>query len=265
MRTALVLLLAASAGAAAETPEQRGRRVVDEALATLGGARFLAMRDRVESGRAYSFYRESMTGLAIAHIYTHYLDVPETPQPDFIGQEERQAFGKKQEDVFVFARGMGYELTFRGARPLPDTRIEQYRLSVLHNIFYILHQRLKEPGMFFQSRGADFYNNRPVEIVDISDPENQTVTVYFDQLTKLPTRQSYFRRDPIDKSKLEEVSIFANYRDVGGGVMWPFNVHRERNGDKVFEIFADEVTINQNLNNNLFVLPPNMKILKKQQ
>jgi hypothetical protein len=265
MRILLAALLVAgmtSLAARAETSEQRGKRVVDEALAALGGPSFLAMRDRVESGRAYSFYHEKLTGLAVAKIYTRYLAQPES-HPESLRVREREAFGKKQEDVILFTGGTGYELTFRGARPLPDVRVAQYKDSTLRNIFYILRERLGEPGMVFESRGMDFWENRPVEMVDISDADNNTVTVYFDQLTKLPTRQSFFRRDPLTNDRIEEVTVFAKYRDVGGGVMWPFDIHRERNGEKIFEIFSSQVEINQDLKDDLFTLPPDMKILKK--
>jgi len=99
--------------------------------------------------------------------------------------------------------------------------------------------------------------------VDIVDANNDTVTVYFDRMTKLPTRQRFFRRDPIDNTRFEEVSIFAKYRDVGGGVMWPFSIRRERNGDKVYEMFSDGVQINQDLKDNLFALPSDLKMIKK--
>jgi hypothetical protein len=248
----------------AETNEQRGKRVVDEALAAVGGARFQAMQDRVESGRAYSFYHENLTGLSQAKIYTRYLVRPEPPVVGFLGVRVREAFGKKQDDVILFTQDSGYELTFRGARPLPDTRVAQFKDSTLRNIFYILRQRMGEPGLVFDSRGRDFYNNRPIEIVDITDDNNQTVTVYFDQLNKLPIRQSFIRRDPLNNDRIEEVTVYAKYRDLGDGVMWPFDVRRERNGEKIFEMFSDRVTINQNLKDDLFTLPANMKILKKQ-
>lgn len=265
IRAALLLAGITGLCAYAETNEQRGKRVIDEALAALGGRNYLAIQDRVESGRAYSFYHENLTGLALAKIYTRYLTRPEPPETGFLGVRERQAFGKKQEDVILFTQDGGYELTFRGARPLPDTRVTQYRDSTRRNIFYILRQRLGEPGMVFESRGTDFYENRPVEIVDVSDADNETVTVYFDQLSKLPTRQSFFRRDPITKDKIEEVTIFSKYRDVGGGVKWPFSIRRERNGEKIFEIFSEHVEINQGLKDNLFTLPADMKILKKEK
>ncbi len=37
--------------------------------------------------------------------------------------------------------------------------------------------------------------NAPVEIVDITDGENRTTTVYFHQTTKLPVREVFYRRN----------------------------------------------------------------------
>jgi hypothetical protein len=260
-----VLLAAVSMlGARAETNEQKGKRIAEEAIAALGGPAFLAMRDRVESGRAYSFYHDKLSGLAVAHIYTQYVTPAQTAEPGSLGVREREALGKKQDDVILFAQDTGYEITFRGARPLPDIRIQQYKISTLRNIFYILRERMSEPGMIFESRGKDFYENRPVEIVDISDADNNLVTVYFDQLDKLPVRQSFVRRDPINNDRLEEVSTFAKYRDVGGGVMWPFSIRRERQGEKIFEMYSETVEINKGLNDDLFILPAGLKMLKKQ-
>ena len=50
----------------AESNLERGKRLVDECVTALGGDRFLSMQDRVEAGRAYSFYREQLNGLTVA-------------------------------------------------------------------------------------------------------------------------------------------------------------------------------------------------------
>ncbi|HTQ53452.1 MAG TPA: hypothetical protein VMI94_03265 [Bryobacteraceae bacterium] len=266
MRVICVALLAAAAGwsAQAETSQQKGKRIVDDALAALGGPAFLAMQTRVESGRIYGFYREAITGLGVTTLYTKYLPHPDKPDPDFLGVRVRDARGKKQDDVLLYGAGDCYEVTFRGARPLPDNTVKQFRLATRHNIFYILRERLAEPGLIFEWRESDFFDNRPVEIVDITDATNHTESVYFDQLTKLPVRQVYSRRDPIDNARQEEVSIFDKFRDVGGGVMWPFSIRRERNGEKVFEMYSESVEINKDLPDSMFVLPPHLKMLKKQ-
>src|SRR5262249_53268835 len=69
------IALAQPAGRPVPNADKRGKQVIDDAVAALGGAKFLAMEDRVEAGRAYSFYREQLSGLSIAKIYTRYLGV----------------------------------------------------------------------------------------------------------------------------------------------------------------------------------------------
>jgi hypothetical protein len=254
--------VAANAGAA-ETAQERGKRVVDEALKALGGDAFLHMQDRIESGRAYSFYRGQLSGLSIAKIYTQYQKRPEPPVPGKLWVREREAFGKQEEDNYIFREDAAWEITFRGAEPLPDLRVANFKDSMLRNVLYILRQRLGEPGLTYYSLGTDFWENRPVEIVEITDNDNQTVTVYFDRLNKLPVRQLFKRKNPEYKDFDTEVTLFAKYRDVGGGVQWPFDIRRDRNGEKIFEMYSETVEINKDLKDSLFVLPPNVKMLPK--
>ncbi len=263
MRWCILILLAGYApalAAQAETRQERGKRAVNEALQALGGDAYLRMQDRVENGRAYSFYRQELTGLSVARIYTRYL----APVPGQIAVRERESFGREEASgAVLFTENGAWEITFRGARPLDDQRYANYKDSVLRNILYILRQRLKEPGMDYYAQDTDFWENRPVQIVDITDAANLTVTVYFDQMSKLPVRQVFRRRNPVYKDFDTEETVFANYRDVGGGVKWPCSLVRKRNGDKTFEMYSDTVAINQDLQDSLFTLPANLKVLPK--
>jgi hypothetical protein len=220
------------------------------------------MQDRVETGRAYSFYREELRGLSIATIYTRYL-TSQAPAPGEILQEERQSFGKEERDgAVLFAGGKGFELTFRGARPVPQERLDRWNIGVLHNIFYILRQRLREPGLIAEFRDTDIWMNQPIEIIDITDSENRVVTLSVHRSTRLPVRQSYVWRDPKTRERNEEVAIYSKYRDVGGGVQWPLDIERLRNGDRIFQIYSDAVEINQQLEDELFTLKPGVRVLK---
>jgi len=258
MRTAIVLFLAASSAVhSAEDARARGKRVVNEAVAALGGKAFLAMEDRVEAGRAYSFFRQELQGLDRATIYTRYV----TPQAGKPGVRERQNFSKDQSFGYLFNEDGGWELTYRGAQMVEPKRLENWKDSTLRNVFYILRQRLNEPGMEFYSQGTDRYENLPAEIVDITDATGTTVTVTFSASTKLPVRQVFKRRNPEYKDFDTEETVFAKYRDVGGGAMWPYSIRRFRNGEKIFEMYSDNVQINKNLTDDLFTIPAKLKIL----
>jgi hypothetical protein len=255
------LVAACALVARAETPEQHGKRVVDEAVQALGGDRYLNMQNRVESGRAYSFYREKLSGLSIARIYTRY-DSGVADTAHQLAQHERDNYGKKEDYGTLFTGKEAWDITFRGARPLPDERVTRYLETTLHDIFYILRVRLNERGWIFESKGADVIENAAVEIVDLTDSDNRTTTAYFDHITKLPVRQAFYRRDPVTKERNEEVTHFTKYRETGG-IQWPFAIERDRNGEKIYEIFSASVEVNEpKATNDLFVLPSTIKLLK---
>ena len=264
-----ILLLAFEVRAQAPPANQvRGKQVIDAALEALGGPRFLAMQDRTEEGRLYSYYRERLSGASRARIYMRYLTRPEPPLPGFFGQREHQSYGKdkskdknnKEDRAILFNEEGGYELTFKGASPLEGEIYARYKDSMQRNIFYILRQRLGEKGLIFEFLETGTFENLPVEVVTITDDDNRVVKVYFHRSTHFPLRQVFSRRNPLTRELNEEVTIYNKYRDVGNGVMWPYSLTRYRNGEKIFEMFSESVTINQGLLDNMFLIPSGMKV-----
>jgi len=180
-----------------------------------------------------------------------------------LAQHERDNYGKKEDYGVLWTDKEAWDITYRGARPLPEERFKRYKDTTLRDIFYILRVRMHEPGWIFEAKGADVIENSAVEIVDLTDADNLTTTVYFDHITKLPVRQVFFRRDPVTKDKNEEVTHFTKYRDSGDGVQWPFAIERDRNGEKVYEIFSTSVEVNDpKASSDLFLLPSTIKLLK---
>src|SRR3954452_543346 len=98
------LVLAASfAAGAAETAQERGKRVVMEALQALGGDAYRKMEDRVESGRAYSFDDNRLSGLSVVKTYPGYRAQPAIPEAGKIYVRERQGFGKDEFQTYLFS------------------------------------------------------------------------------------------------------------------------------------------------------------------
>ena len=233
-----------------------------ESVASLGGDAYLHMSDRIEEGRAYSFFNEQLSGLSKARIYVRYLVAPAPPVVAFQGQRERQVFGKDESAYVLFDEKQGYNVSYRGAKPYTPADYEKYRESLLHNVLYIFRMRLNEPGMTFESRGTELYNNVPVDSVDIIDSDNRVVTVYFEQSTHYPVRQKWFRRNAISKEKDEEVTVFSKYRETNG-VFWPWVIQRERNGERIYEMFSESVSFNNGVTDEKFMLPASTKIIDR--
>jgi hypothetical protein len=263
--TRLLLLLLCGMSAWAQTSAVKGKAVIDEALAALGGERFLSVQNRIETGRVYSFFHEELSGLASAMIYTKYVPVADTSSMTPLAIRERQSYLrlKKEQSAVLFTDADAYQITFRGARPLSSDSLERYRIVTLSNVFYILRVRLHEPGMVFEYKGQEVWSNQPVNVVDITDSENRVVTVYFNQSTKFPVHQVFYHRDPKTKRRIEEVADYGKYREVGQGVWWPLTTQRTRDGEKIYEIYSDSVSINQTMSESLFLLPTDIKMQKK--
>ncbi len=243
-----------------DSAASKGKQVVDSALAGLGGDHFLQMRNRLASGRVYAFFHDQMSGLDLARIYTEYTDkAPENG----VAVWERELLGKKGDYSFLFLPDQAWDITFRGARPIPDENWQKYLRSTETNILYLLRSRHGEAGMDFDYVSSEVYLSRHVEIVDITDAQSQTIRVYFDHNSRLPVRQIYKWLDEETRERNEEITVFDKYRDVGGGIMWPYSIERERNGYKAYQFFADKVEANVTIPPKTFDLPPGAKMLKK--
>lgn len=254
------LAAVASAGVVrAQNAQQRGKEIAIKAIQALGGDAFRNMQTRTETGRAYSFYREQLSGLSVARIHTKYLTDGNLP----VRQVQRQVFGKKEDDAVIFTTKDVWEITYRGAKPLPEERFKQYQDSTLRDTFYILRMRIDEPNLVFEARGRDVVENQPVEVIEIFDSENRNVTLWLHSSTLLPVKQRFLRWEPTINDRREEVTRWAKYRDIGDGVMWPFQIQRERDTEKIFELFSEEVKAGGDMPQAMFELPPGITILKK--
>jgi hypothetical protein len=255
----LFLFLGLSTVLSAQTPD-KAKDLIQKSIAALGGDRFLHMQNRISSGRIYAFFHDQVSGLDIATIYTEYL--PQRPAKG-LAIREREMLGKKQDYSYLFLENQGWDITFHGARPIPDEDWQRYVRTTENDILYMLRYRMNEPGMLFDFVGREVYLTTPVNIVDITDAQNQTVRVYFDQNTHLPVHESFTWLDPDTRQRNEQVTEFDKYRDIGDGIMWPYSVERQRNGYKVSQIFAKQVQANQSLPPKIFELPPGAKLLRK--
>ena len=244
--------------------QKKGRELLDKCLQALGGEAFLKMRDRVQTGRAYQFYQEQLRGLTVVAYSIRYDFAPSSPEPGWIGVRERRDFGKNKDWSSLFLDGKGYEITYRGAQPYPQSYMHQYRERLLRDIFYVLKYRRNEPGMIFESLGSEIVDLQPTDAIRITDPDNQTVTVYLLKSTHLPMRQEYLRRDPKTREVFRERGHYSKYRATDG-VTLPWNVLLERDGEKIFEMFVETMEIDKGLEDTLFEIKKGMKVFKEEK
>ena len=254
-RTFLVLAVSLTA----QTPD-KGRQVIDQTVQALGGDAFLQMKTRTASGRIYSFFHDRTSGADVARIYIAY--DPIAPAKG-LALREREVLGKKQDYSYLFLSDQAFDITFRGARPIPDEDWDRYARTTSNDILYLLRFHRNDPGRQYDYIGSEVYLSMHVEVVDIVDQTGQVVRVYIDHNTMLPVRVTFNWLDPTTKEHFDEETNLSKWRNAGNGVMWPFTIERQRNGYKVFQMFADKVEIDPELPATIFDLPAGAKVLKK--
>jgi hypothetical protein len=83
------------------------------------------------------------------------------------------------------------------------------------------------------------------------DSDNRTIRIAFADNTRLPIRKSVETRDPRMQRKIEEIEYYSNYHPIDG-VETPFQITRERNQIKIFQVFFDKCEYNTSLSDALF-------------
>ena len=121
--------------------------------------------------------------------------------------------------------------------------------------FHILRYRLGEESSVVESGGRDLWDNREVDLVRFIDGQNRTATFSLDRSTHLPVRMVWMRRDPKTRERVEEMEIFSNYSTVSG-ISTPRHILRQRNGERVYEAFLQDIRFNLDLPDSLFAPPP---------
>ena len=251
---------ASAATLGAETRQEQGERLVREAFDAVGGQNFLEIQTQVRAGRAYSFYNRQVRGQARITIYDRFDRMDPEAGDDWLPLRRREVYTDKGDYYALFLNGSGYEVTYRGAVPQPDDYMERYRLASRRDIFFFMRYRRDEPGLYYYYNGSEIVDNVPSHSVDIVDAEGEAITLYVRQSDGLPLQQRDLRRDPQPRVPFEEQSVFGRYRPVGEALM-PWIIRRERDEERVFELYAQSYEINRPLGEDVFALPKDLPLL----
>jgi hypothetical protein len=219
---------------------RKAKTLVEQAIQALGGDTYLTIRDRDQQGRGYGFHhgRPSGTG-AIFWSFTQFPD------------KERVELTKQRDIAELYVGNKGYELTYKGARPIEQKDLDDYLRRRQFSLDAILRTWVNDPGVVFLYVGNAIAAQHAALEVTLINTKNEAVNLFFDVDTHLPVKKSFEWRDPVDRQKNLEEEIYENYRAVQG-IMAPYNVTRYFNGDMAGERFFNSVKINQGLDQTMF-------------
>ena len=227
------------------TPEQQGKKLLDEMIEALGGEAWFSRKNMQIEARTAAFFRGQPNGIVVQYI--GYRRFPAAGQTE----AERLVFGKKHDVVQVWTGGNGYEVTYKGRNALPRDQVEDYYRRQNHSIESVVRDWIKAPGVMILSEGSTMVERRVADKVTVLSANNDAVTLELDATSHLPLKRTFKWRNNTFKDFDEEAETYDDYHTVQG-LPTPYNITRYRNGDMVNQRFITKVAYDQALSPDLF-------------
>jgi len=238
MRTARILLtlalgVASCAGLRAQTPidptvaaqEQKARTLLQQMVQSLGGDAWLHAPGYELVGRAAGFYHGQPTG-AIANYWDYVQPL----------DKERIELGKKRQVLEMYIGDHGWEVTYKGAAPIPPKDLDDYLRRRGHSIDAVARVWMKDPGALYMYGGQEQVERHLADKVTILSSANDNVTLDLDATTHRPLRRSFEWRDPVYQDKNVEAEEYDDYHTFNG-ISTAFSIVRYHNGDMTNQKF----------------------------
>ncbi len=224
-------------------PEQsaaKAKGIIQQAVDALGGEAYLNVHDITCTGQLSQFgHSGDLNGFA------KFIDYEQPPLKD------RQENMPKRNLINVFNGDKGWVLDRGGVSEAATSDVARFQEDIKIDIDNILRHRVHEPNMIFRYAGPDVVDLKEADWIEIIDNENRTIRIAFARSTHLPIRKTVDIRDPSTQLKSQEVEYYSLYHSIDG-VQTAFQITRERNGFKVYQVFFDKCQYNTNVPDSLF-------------
>jgi outer membrane lipoprotein-sorting protein len=225
------------------SPDQssaKAKQILQQAIAGLGGPAYLNVKDITCEARLGQFgHSGEMNG------YAKIIDIAKPPSKD------RTENLPKRNIITVSNGDKGWNLDRGGVSEATITDIATFQEDVKKDIDNLLRNRIHEPGMIFRYGGLDVVDYEEADWVELVDSENRTFRLAIARGTHLPIRKVVDTRDANTRMRSEEIEYYSNYHPING-VQTPFQITRERNGIKIYQVFFDKFEINTGVADSLF-------------
>ena len=247
-------LPSAAPTAANQSDTERGRQLIDQMVAALGGEAWLNRATIQIDGRTSSFFHGQPNPYITEYHELRRLAVNGQPEADRVGFLTERGMilpGKKIDVVQIWTAGNGYEITYKGQTPLPKEQVEDYYRRRAHSIEEVVHNWLKAPGVMVVAEGTVMVERRLADRVTVLAATNDAVTLDLDATTHLPLRRSFRWRNPQFNDYDEEAETYDDYHTIQG-LPTPLTITRYHNGEMSNQRFLTKVVYNLPLDPSLF-------------
>ncbi len=204
---------------AQKASDAKMRALLASMVKAYGGDKWLNLPGFMVTGRTAGFYKGKPTGGTSDFANYHAF-------PD----KDRTEFGKKHDVVDILVGNEGWEVTYKGKKPIPEKEVEDAIRRRNHSVEIAIRQWLKEPDILLIDGGQATVERHLVDRVTLLTANNDNITLELDAQTHLPVRRTYEWRDPLYKDKNVDADEYDNYHLVDG-IQTAFTVTRFHNDD----------------------------------
>ena len=227
------------------TPDQssaKAKQIVQQAIAGLGGPAYLNVKDITVEAKLGQFdHSGQLRG------YAKIIDIAIPPDKD------RTENLPKRNIIEVRNGDKGWDLDRGGVSEATITDMATSQEDTKKDIDNILRHRIHEPGMIFRYGGLDVVDYEECDWVELVDSDNRTFRIAISRSSHLPIRKVVDTRDANTRMRTEEIEYYSNYHPISG-IQSPFQITRERNGIKIYQVFFDKFEYNTGVSPQLFTM-----------
>jgi hypothetical protein len=229
----------------------KARVALDAMVKALGGDAWMNMKNMEREGHIAAFHRgDPDPGTTLFYEFHQWPD------------HDRVEYTKHRDVVQFYIARQGTEVTYRGAKPLPQEQVDDFMRRRDHSIELAVKVWLKDPNTILVYEGQRMAERHMAEQVTMISPENEAITIQMDVQTHLPLSRSFKWRDPIYKDLNTDVEEYADYHDMDGFPS-PLSVTRVHNGEMARQLYIDKVHYNQDLPADFWDINAVAKKIKK--
>jgi hypothetical protein len=229
----------------------QARATIDAMVKALGGQAWLDMKNQMRHGHLAAFYQGKPDPGT-----TEYWDFHQWPGHD------RIEVTKHRDVLQIYLDRIGWEVTYRGKKALPEDIVDDYLRRRDHSIEVAVKVWLKDPNTILVYEGKQMAGRHLCDQVTLISAQNESVTILTDADTHLPLRRVFQWRDPLYKDKNTDAEEYDDYHTFQG-LPSAMRITRYKNEDMFRQYYIDRVEYNQTLSADFWDVDAAAQHIKK--
>lgn len=213
----------------------QARAALNAMVGALGGQAWLDMKNSEKDGHFAAFFHGN-PDLGTEQFYQYH------QWPD----HDRIEYTKHRDVVHFFIGNQGWEVTYRGKKPIPQKDLDEYLRDRAHSIETAVKVWMKDPKTILIYEGPRMVERHLGIQVSLIAANNDALTIVMDNDTHLPLRSEYQYRDPVYHDLDTETEEYDDYHTIDG-FPTAFTLTRIKNGETTQQLYVEHVKYNQEL------------------